>query len=41
MKNFLESEKPALEQLKAMGYEYKTQQELNYGKTRLQTSSII
>ena len=26
---FLESEKPALEQLVAMGYEYKTQQELN------------
>ena len=26
---FLESEKPALDQLIAMGYEYKTQQEIN------------
>src|SRR5688572_3256102 len=29
---FLESEKPALEQLIAMGYEYKSQQELNIGR---------
>lgn len=38
---FLESEKPALEQLIAMGYEYKNQTELNKERTHVKFYSMI
>ena len=38
---YRESEKPALDQLIAMGYEYKSQQELNIRKKRFSSSLTL